>query len=263
MSKSPAFQFYPGDFLVGTMGMTNEEVGIYIKMLCIDWEKDGIENTGSICRMLRCRANKLEVPLSKFVLQDDNRYRNLRLLSEREKQGERKRKMADNAKLGWKKGKDGMQRHSNGNANAKQKQCSLSSSPSTSSNTTPQPPKGGKGEGDLSGQWKKVIQTYPGGQRAADTEFAHFQVHPDWFVCLPLLLPAIENQIQHNEDRLLSDGFDMKWKSLANWISSRDWEYQPSPERPPPSKEQLAEWKAAEARRDTKRGLTTLGEALP
>ena len=37
--KAPAFQFYAADFLVGTSDMTNEEVGIYIRLLCHQWAK--------------------------------------------------------------------------------------------------------------------------------------------------------------------------------------------------------------------------------
>ena len=35
--KAPAFQFYAQDFLTGVMYLTNEEVGIYIKMLSKQW----------------------------------------------------------------------------------------------------------------------------------------------------------------------------------------------------------------------------------
>lgn len=37
MNKPPAFQFYAQDFLTGVMYLTNEEVGIYIKMLAKQW----------------------------------------------------------------------------------------------------------------------------------------------------------------------------------------------------------------------------------
>jgi uncharacterized protein YdaU (DUF1376 family) len=35
--QSPSFQFYPGDFEMGVKGLTNEQIGIYIKLLCIQW----------------------------------------------------------------------------------------------------------------------------------------------------------------------------------------------------------------------------------
>lgn len=37
MEKSPAFQFYPKDFLVDTALLTNEQCGIYIKLMGFSW----------------------------------------------------------------------------------------------------------------------------------------------------------------------------------------------------------------------------------
>lgn len=37
MNKPPAFPFYAQDFLTGVVYLTNEEIGIYIKMLCKQW----------------------------------------------------------------------------------------------------------------------------------------------------------------------------------------------------------------------------------
>lgn len=39
MGKAPAFQFYAADFLVGTLEMTLEEIGLYIKLLALSWDK--------------------------------------------------------------------------------------------------------------------------------------------------------------------------------------------------------------------------------
>lgn len=35
MTKSPAFLFYPGDWLGGTLGMTLEEKGAYMELLIL------------------------------------------------------------------------------------------------------------------------------------------------------------------------------------------------------------------------------------
>lgn len=40
--KSPAFQFYPDDFIGGTMGMSTEDVGAYIRLLCYQWGNGSI-----------------------------------------------------------------------------------------------------------------------------------------------------------------------------------------------------------------------------
>ena len=42
MAKDPAFLFYPSDFLTGTMFMTNEQIGIYIRLLCSQHQHGGI-----------------------------------------------------------------------------------------------------------------------------------------------------------------------------------------------------------------------------
>jgi uncharacterized protein YdaU (DUF1376 family) len=42
MNKPPAFQFYADDFLSGTMAMTNEEAGLYIRLLCLQWSQGAI-----------------------------------------------------------------------------------------------------------------------------------------------------------------------------------------------------------------------------
>lgn len=40
--KDPAFLFYSSDFLTGTMFMSNEQVGIYIRLLCSQHQHGGI-----------------------------------------------------------------------------------------------------------------------------------------------------------------------------------------------------------------------------
>ena len=44
--RSPAFQFYPKDFLSdpNVMMMTNAQVGAYIKLLCVCWQQDTLPN---------------------------------------------------------------------------------------------------------------------------------------------------------------------------------------------------------------------------
>ena len=40
--KAPAFQFYAQDFLTGCTYLTNEEIGMYVKMLCKQWTDGNI-----------------------------------------------------------------------------------------------------------------------------------------------------------------------------------------------------------------------------
>lgn len=103
--KRPAFQFYPKDWLSDgeAAAMSNEEKGVYITLLCYDWENDGLENNPD--RLLQRLAhfeyidkngqfrqeeydNCKDVVLSKFIDHPDkNGYiTNNRLYNERKKQ---------------------------------------------------------------------------------------------------------------------------------------------------------------------------------
>ena len=71
--KDPAFLFYSNDFLSGTMLMSNEEIGIYIKILCIQHQqghlkKDDLLNMGAT-----------EKILSKLKIDNEGFYYNERL----------------------------------------------------------------------------------------------------------------------------------------------------------------------------------------
>ena len=43
MAKDPAFLFYSQDFFVGTFSMTDEQVGKYIRLLCLQHSKNELE----------------------------------------------------------------------------------------------------------------------------------------------------------------------------------------------------------------------------
>jgi hypothetical protein len=61
-SKSPAFQFYPQDFLVGSAMLSAEETGAYIRLLCtlipegLSWNRE--EALESLVEILK-KINKL------------------------------------------------------------------------------------------------------------------------------------------------------------------------------------------------------------
>ena len=74
MAKDPAFLFYPSDFLVGVMDMTDEEVGIYIRLLCRQHQKGHIPERV----MNRCPDAVKE----KFVQDSTGKYYNERLEKE-------------------------------------------------------------------------------------------------------------------------------------------------------------------------------------
>jgi uncharacterized protein YdaU (DUF1376 family) len=84
MAKDPAFLFYYQDFLVGTDELKNEEIGAYIRCLCIQAAKGGI----SVNHMIKiCESQQIQnVIKKKFVwYPEEGVFRNGRLSEEIEK----------------------------------------------------------------------------------------------------------------------------------------------------------------------------------
>lgn len=111
--RPPAFQFYAKDFLVGVMGMTDQEIGVYVKMLAIQWERGALPSKPS---EIRAEIGSKSLPsarvLAKFEAGPDGLLRNSRLELERQKQESFRRSRSDNAQSRWK------HQHSTSNARA-------------------------------------------------------------------------------------------------------------------------------------------------
>ena len=75
MAKDPAFLFYPSDFLTGTMFMGNEQVGIYIRLLCSQHQHGGIIDKISFNSMV----GNNEIIKTKFIETELGFY-NIRLM---------------------------------------------------------------------------------------------------------------------------------------------------------------------------------------
>lgn len=73
--KDPAFLFYSSDFLSGTMLMTDEEIGQYIKLLCLQHQKGHLKEKD----MLNICKTYNEDIFSKFTKDADGNYYNERL----------------------------------------------------------------------------------------------------------------------------------------------------------------------------------------
>lgn len=103
MTKSPAFQFYVQDFLVGVRHFTAEEVGAYILLLCEQWDTGYVENNSAFLKKItKISPKKLENVLKKFEAHE-NKLINLRLEKERGKQTQYRDKQRDNINKRWKK----------------------------------------------------------------------------------------------------------------------------------------------------------------
>ena len=75
--KDPAFLFYPADFLVGTMDMSDEEVGQYIRLMCRQHQKGHLPAT-----VIERTSDEVQ---SKFTQDEDGKWYNKRLEKEIEK----------------------------------------------------------------------------------------------------------------------------------------------------------------------------------
>lgn len=67
MAKDPAFLFYPGDYIGGTMGMTFEEKGAYVDLLMMQFNRGHMTND-----MIAQTVGHLWVKLKDKFRQDEN-----------------------------------------------------------------------------------------------------------------------------------------------------------------------------------------------
>ena len=77
-NKDPAFLFYSSDFLTGTMLMSNEEVGMYIRLLCLQHQKGRLKEKD----MLNICRTYVEDIFLKFTKDDEGNFYNERLENE-------------------------------------------------------------------------------------------------------------------------------------------------------------------------------------
>lgn len=84
--KPPAFQFYADDFLGGTIAMSNEEKGLYITLLCVQWSQGSVSGDDFERLAGGSFLGSIERVKSKFQVGQDGLYRNERMELERQKQ---------------------------------------------------------------------------------------------------------------------------------------------------------------------------------
>ena len=103
-AKDPAFLFYPNDFLAGTIELTDEETGQYIKLLCLQFNNDGYLTERQIDKFTKSPEVK-----SKFHKNEKGLYFNSKLAKVVEERKRRAEINRENGKKGgnplFKKGK--------------------------------------------------------------------------------------------------------------------------------------------------------------
>lgn len=75
MAKDPAVLFYTSDFLTGTLTMDNEQVGKYIRLLCLQHQKGRLSEKDM---MNICRTYDEDI-FSKFIKDQSGKYFNERM----------------------------------------------------------------------------------------------------------------------------------------------------------------------------------------
>jgi uncharacterized protein YdaU (DUF1376 family) len=150
--KSPAFQFYPKDFLSSSkvQRMSLTERGAYVTLLSFCWLDGSLPaDTKEIARILgvpRGHFSKLWAgPLRECFTEKNGRLINDRLESERKKQNEYRKQQSDRAGKGWAKRKlhesgnaVALQSvHQSGNALQSSSAFASASSPTVKTTTTP------------------------------------------------------------------------------------------------------------------------------
>lgn len=151
MKPSPAFQFYPADFLTGTSEMSAEEVGAYIRLLCHQWINGSLpQEVEKIARIAVCSEVAASVVSLKFTRGEDGRLRNARLEDVREKQEEYRRKQTQNGQRGGRPNKPNAKPTENPTLNPEQTQRLTGGVSQTKAKSNPNetslslyPPKGG------------------------------------------------------------------------------------------------------------------------
>lgn len=110
--KSPAFQFYPNDFLsdANTIVMTAEEIGIYWLLICVCWKEGGLPNNfkklSKIARVGEKKFKKLwdaSLKICFYLNENGDRYGHARLDAERAKRSEFTASQSENGKKGAEK----------------------------------------------------------------------------------------------------------------------------------------------------------------
>jgi hypothetical protein len=107
--KSPAFQFYPADFLAdeNVVLMTNRELGCYIKLMCYCWREGSIPSDvnkiARLCGEDGSAMADLWIAISscfEVAINDPSRLVHPRLVTEQQKQSEHKKERSESGKKG-------------------------------------------------------------------------------------------------------------------------------------------------------------------
>jgi len=203
MAKDPAFLFYTGDFQVGTQFFTNEQVGIYLRLLMAQHQHGHLceDEVIFICGKLDPKI------MSKFLQDEDGKYYNFRLESE-----VNKRKSYSESRSNNKAGKGKEHKKKTRKSYVKHMEDENKDKDVIKIK-----------ENDIE-KFEKFRKKYGGTKNGTETEFKNFQRHKDWEAILPTLEIAVDNQTLERKQKTERKEFVPEWKNLQTWINQRCWE---------------------------------------
>ena len=105
MSQPPAFQLYAADFYMDTISWSNEEIGIYLRLLLSEWINGPLDfNAKHLAGISQISLRKFGIKWvkigDKFVLNDDGKIINVKLEMVREEQKKYREKKSLSGKAG-------------------------------------------------------------------------------------------------------------------------------------------------------------------
>lgn len=209
MSKDPSFLLYTGDFIVGTMFMSNEDVGIYIRLLCAQHQHGGMIPKDTF----NTTVNSHDKVRAKFTETEDGFYNN-RLMEEMIRRQKKSTNLSANAFKRWEKDK--------------QMQCKSNANAPTDVMPTEDENEDRDKDKNLKEIFDKFRKVYPGRKRGLDVEFDNLKKCCKKYKLkisdiIPLLEPAIETTKKNNNIKLKRNLFVAEWKHLETWINKQCW----------------------------------------
>lgn len=244
MSKSPAFQFYPADFMAdgNQILMELDEVGAYIRLICVCWTEGHIPyDMRKLAKLARCTVAKMEKiwPALEECFEDDPAFRGYLVHPRLEKERNKQASFREKAKQAGKKSAAVRNERSTSVQGAlapstNQNPTLLSSASAVSSSALPEQPVGSRQ------RKKRAIPTYS----AEFEELWRMHARGPKADAARAYIEALDSGVAHGalvaglrayvREELRAD---FKGAHLFRWIRDRRWEayataVTPGPTRP-------------------------------
>lgn len=210
MNKRPSTQFYPGDWwrAVDLRKCCMSTQGCWFNMLLAMWDEKEQGKMGGtkieICRLIGCNLREL----NRLILDNKkHNFANVTFCNNKVTIINRRMYEAYIERVATKK------RVAKYRSKEKQ-ECNTEVTPPSSTSTSSSTSKD-----KYMSIFDEARKLFKGTKRGLQTEYDYFcKKHSDWREVLPLLIPAVENQIKWRAE----DG--RYWKNFKTWINNRCWE---------------------------------------